>query len=63
MVVGEGAGVEVQTSLASVTAGDVVAVYAPCTLPVDGEVVSGEAIVGEAAVTGESMPVSRGPGG
>ncbi|HEV7466168.1 MAG TPA: heavy metal translocating P-type ATPase, partial [Candidatus Dormibacteraeota bacterium] len=63
VVVGEGAGVEVQTALASVTAGDVVAVYAPCTLPVDGEVVSGEAIVGEAAVTGESMPVSRGPGG
>jgi manganese/zinc-transporting P-type ATPase C len=63
VVVGEGAGVEVQTSLASVTAGDVVAVYAPCTLPVDGEVVSGEAIVAEAAVTGESMPVYKGPGG
>ncbi|MDB5068764.1 MAG: cation-transporting ATPase, partial [Chloroflexi bacterium] len=63
VVVGEGAGVEVQTALASVTAGDVVAVYAPCTLPVDGEVVSGEAIVAEAAVTGESMPVCRGPGG
>ncbi|HEX3605987.1 MAG TPA: cation-translocating P-type ATPase [Candidatus Dormibacteraeota bacterium] len=62
VVGGEGAGVEVQAALASVAAGDVVAVYAPCTLPVDGEVVSGEAVVGEAAVTGESMPVYKSPG-
>jgi cation-transporting P-type ATPase C len=59
VVVGEGVGVEVQTALTAVVAGDVVAVYAPCTLPVDGEVVSGEAIVGEAAVTGESMPAYK----
>jgi cation-transporting P-type ATPase C len=63
VVVGEGAGVEVQTALTAVVVGDVVAVYAPCTLPVDGEVVSGEAIVGEAAVTGESMPVYKCTGG
>jgi len=62
VVVGEGNGVEVQTPLAEVTAGDVVAVYAPCTLPVDGEVVSGEAVVAEAAVTGESMPVYKSHG-
>ncbi|WP_175412550.1 cation-translocating P-type ATPase [Streptomyces sp. TRM64462] len=55
-VVREG-GVEVEVALDEVTQGDVVAVYEHHRVPVDGHVLSGEALVDQAAVTGEALPV------
>lgn len=52
--------VEVPTS--QVKAGDVVVVLGGQTIPVDGTVVSGESIVNEAPVTGESVPVKKAVG-
>ncbi|MEV8530546.1 cation-translocating P-type ATPase [Streptomyces sp. NPDC051211] len=51
------AGVEVEVPLEEVEPGDVVAVYEHHRIPVDGHVVSGEALVDQAAVTGEALPV------
>lgn len=50
-------GVEVEVALDDVTPGDVVAVYEHHKIPVDGTVVSGEALVDQAAITGEALPV------
>jgi Cu+-exporting ATPase len=48
--------------VASVRAGDILRVKPGEKIPVDGEVVEGECAVDEAAVSGESVPVLRGPG-
>jgi cation-transporting P-type ATPase C len=48
---------EVEARLRDLRVGDRVAVYTHAKIPVDGEVVAGEALVDQAAVTGESMPV------
>ncbi|MEU2516471.1 heavy metal translocating P-type ATPase [Streptomyces syringium] len=50
-------GVEVETALEDVEPGDVVAVYEHHRIPVDGHAVSGEALVDQAAITGEALPV------
>ncbi|HEY0399079.1 MAG TPA: cation-translocating P-type ATPase [Acidimicrobiia bacterium] len=50
-------GEEVEVSSDDLAPGDVVAVYEHSVLPVDGAVVDGEAVVDQAAVTGESFPV------
>ena len=50
-------GEEVEISSDELTAGDVVAVYEQSVIPVDGIVVSGEAVVDQAAITGEGFPV------
>ncbi|TVL90434.1 cation-translocating P-type ATPase [Streptomyces sp. SAJ15] len=50
-------GVEVEVALADVEPGDDVAVYEHHRIPVDGHVLSGEALVDQAAVTGEALPV------
>ncbi|PSF11121.1 heavy metal translocating P-type ATPase [Marinobacter shengliensis] len=42
--------------------GDIIRVRPGETLPVDGEIVSGESTLNEAALTGEYLPESRGPG-
>lgn len=55
-------GVEVQISADEVTAGDAVVVGAGAVVPVDGTVLSGEATVNEAAMTGESAPVVKSRG-
>jgi cation-transporting P-type ATPase C len=50
-------GVEVEVALEDVAVDDVVAVYEHHKIPVDGVVVGGEALVDQAAVTGEALPV------
>lgn len=45
-----------------VKAGDVIRIRPGETLPVDGEIVSGESTLNEAALTGEYLPEARGPG-
>jgi len=51
-------GQEVQVPIDSVQIGDEVVVHDHVAIPVDGEVVDGEAIVDQSAVTGENLPVS-----
>ena len=53
---------EVEVPIAEVQAGEMVVVRPGEKIPVDGEVVDGQATVDQAAVTGESMPVEVGPG-
>jgi Cu+-exporting ATPase len=48
--------------IADVTVGETVIVRPGESIPVDGEVVSGQATLNQAAITGESMPVEVGPG-
>lgn len=52
-------GSEVEVSLADVQAGDLVSVKMGSTIPLDGEVASGDAMVNQASMTGESMPVHK----
>jgi Cu+-exporting ATPase len=46
----------------AVTVGEIVIVRPGESIPVDGEVISGQATVNQAAITGESMPVEVSPG-
>ena len=55
-------GVEADIPVEEVVAGDIVAVRPGEKVPVDGEVVSGRSSVDESMVTGESIPVTKGPG-
>ena len=52
-------GTEVEVPLADVQAGDLVSVKMGSTIPLDGEVQSGDAMVNQASMTGESMPVHK----
>lgn len=58
----ERGGAEVELPIAQVQIDEVVVVRPGEKIPVDGEVVSGQATVDQAAITGESMPVEAGPG-
>src|SRR6266487_1845797 len=49
-------GVETVLPIQSVQAGDTVLVRPGETIPVDGEVISGQATINQATITGESMP-------
>ncbi len=49
----------IELSPSEVIAGDVVVIKSGQKIPVDGEVLSGQAAVNQATVTGESMPVDR----
>ena len=49
---------EVQVPIDTVQVGDEVVVHDHVAIPVDGEVVDGEAIVDQSAITGENLPVS-----
>ena len=54
-------GAEMTIPVAEVVVGDVVAVRPGEKIPVDGEVLEGESAVDESMVTGESIPVDKGP--
>lgn len=55
-------GVEVEIDLTDVTQGEIVVVRPGEVIPVDGEVVAGQATVNQATITGEAMPVEAAPG-
>ena len=52
----------VEVPISNLIPGDVFVVRPGASVPVDGEVISGESSVSEAMLTGESMPVSKGSG-
>lgn len=58
----ERAGVEVEVPIGEVVVGETVIVRPGERIPVDGEVMGGQATVDQSAITGESMPVEAGPG-
>ena len=53
---------EVDIPVGEVAAGDLVLVRPGERIPVDGEVIEGSSAVDESMITGESMPVDKGPG-
>ena len=53
---------ERDVSIDEVRTGETVIVRPGETIPVDGEVISGQATINQAAITGESMPIEAGPG-
>lgn len=55
-------GREVDVPVAEVRVGETVIVRPGEKIPVDGDVIGGQATVNQAAITGESMPVESGPG-
>ncbi len=55
-------GAEVEISTAEVLAGDIVVMRPGEKIPVDGTVETGDSLVDESMLTGESMPVKKGPG-
>jgi Cu2+-exporting ATPase len=55
-------GAEVEVATADVVLGDIVVIRPGNKLPVDGVVESGDSLVDESMLTGESMPVQKGPG-
>lgn len=55
-------GAEVEMAADEVLSGDVVVVRPGESIPVDGEVIAGQATVNQAAITGEALPVEVGPG-
>jgi Cu2+-exporting ATPase len=59
-VLRDGREVEVPTS--EVQAGETVLIRPGNKIPVDGEVIEGQSLVDESMLTGESMPVNKGPG-
>jgi len=56
------AGVEQDVPINSVSVGDVVIVRPGEQIPVDGIVIAGRSAVDESMLTGESLPVEKGPG-
>ena len=55
-------GVEEEVPLEAVVAGDLLAVRPGDTIPVDGTVTEGSSYVDESMLTGEPVPVAKGPG-
>jgi P-type Cu+ transporter len=55
-------GVELEVPAADVLIGDIVLVRPGERIPVDGEIVQGASAVDESMLTGESLPVEKGPG-
>ena len=59
----EHGGAEIELPIAEVRADDIVVVWPSEQIPVDGAVISSQATIDQAAITGASMPVEIGPGG
>ncbi|MFO7655050.1 MAG: heavy metal translocating P-type ATPase [Candidatus Krumholzibacteriia bacterium] len=59
---GQGMALERDIPVEDVRHGDLVVVRPGERIPVDGEVVTGESAVDESMLTGESLPVAKGPG-
>jgi Cu2+-exporting ATPase len=55
-------GAELEVATSEVVVGDIVVIRPGNKLPVDGTVESGDSLVDESMLTGESMPVQKGPG-
>ena len=55
-------GAEVEVPTAEVLAGEILVMRPGGKIPVDGTIESGESLVDESMLTGESMPVQKGPG-
>ncbi len=55
-------GIEKEVAASTVKVGDLVVVRPGETIPVDGQVMEGHSSVDEAMVTGEPLPVEKGPG-
>ena len=55
-------GAETVVPVSDIEVGDIVLVHPGEKVPVDGEVTQGTSAVNEAMVTGESLPVEKGPG-
>jgi Cu2+-exporting ATPase len=54
-------GAEVEVATSEVVVGDIVVIRPGNKIPVDGTVESGDSLVDESMLTGESMPVHKGP--
>ena len=55
-------GQEVEIPVSRILVGEIIVVRPGETIPVDGEVLTGQATINQAAITGESMPVEADPG-
>ena len=53
---------EVLTDVNAIRPGDRIVIRTGGMIPLDGKVVEGEAMVNQSSLTGESMPVAKGPG-
>jgi P-type E1-E2 ATPase len=51
-----------EVPVASLVVGDVVVIRPGARMPVDGTILSGDGSINESTVTGESVPVQKGPG-
>jgi cation-transporting P-type ATPase C len=52
-------GTEVQVAIDTLAVGDEVVVHERVAVPVDGEIVDGDAVVDQSAITGETLPVAK----
>jgi Cd2+/Zn2+-exporting ATPase/Cu+-exporting ATPase len=55
-------GEEVEVPIEQIQPGEVVVIRPGEQIPVDGEVIAGHAVVDQATITGESIPIEAGPG-
>src|SRR3990172_959012 len=55
-------GKELELPVSQVVVGDIIIVKPGAKIPVDGEIVDGKSAIDESMVTGESIPVDKGPG-
>ena len=53
---------EVSVPISHIKTGDLIRVHTGNVVPLDGEMVSGEAMLNQASLTGESVPVEKSAG-